>query len=1132
MRTYLRNSPRGATGRLAASLLVAGGIGATAAAGAGASGATGSPATAASATPAAAVRYGSDVSQVGRLSTLAGSPGSGRGVYLSQQPVALGRSGSDVLVVDAGSATVRDLASNGTETVVVGTTVPSYNGDGRPALTASLDDPAGVAKGPAGVFVSDTFSYRIRYIPSSNCSSACPYGLGSVLAGYVYTVAGDGSQGLTGNSGQATKAGLGGATAITVDPRGDLIIADLYTPQVRLVAMNSCSTGCPYGLGSMTAGDIYAIAGNGVQHGYGGNGGPGTAAQLNAPDGLAVDSSGDLLIADGNSNEVRLLANTNCSAGCPYGLASTTAGYIYLVAGSSAGASGYSGDGGSATAATLDTPAGLTIGAGGDLLIADSLNDVIRLVAGSDCSSGCPYGLSSTTTGDIYTVAGSGPGSGGGYGGDGGPATAAEMQQPTDAVVDGNGNLLIADSGNDRVRMVAASSCGSGCAYGLGSTTAGDIYTVAGTGSPSYSGNGELSLQAELNDPAGAAVDSNGNLAIANASNGRIGFVPSRGCSSGCPFGISSMQTDGYYNIAGNGSLGYGGDGGPALSAELDQPHGVAVLADGDIVVADTHNNRIRLVAAVNCSSACPYGLSSTHAGYIYTIAGIGSPGNTGNGGPARSAKLQLPYDVSLGPEGSLIVADSGNNSLRIIDGVGCRGNCPYHIASMEPGNIYDVGGTGQFGFSGDGGPATSATFAIPRGITVATNGDLIVADSMNNRIRLISDNSCTSSCVYGLASTAPGDVYTIAGNGGYGFAGDGAAAKSAVFGFPQGVEVDSAGNVYVADEGNLRVRMVENESCSSSCPFGLRSMSPGIVQTLVGNGKFETAPDVQPAATVPLAGPLTVGPTPLGGVVIVETGHGAIRILTTTPQDGYFVASSSGAVYNYGGPYYGSMAGHQIPAPVVGIADDTVTGGYWLVGSNGSIYAFGGARFYGSMAGHTLNKPIVGMAATTDGRGYWLVASDGGIFSFGDARFYGSTGNLHLNKPIVGMTAYPGGAGYWFVASDGGIFTFGEAKFRGSTGNIHLNKPIVGMAADTDGYGYWLVASDGGMFTFGDAHFYGSLGSDHHLPAPITGMSVDRQTGGYRMVLANGTVYQFHANNYGTTTPSVRPAVGVASGF
>jgi len=120
---------------------------------------------------------------------------------------------------------------------------------------------------------------------------------------------------------------------------------------------------------------------------------------------------------------------------------------------------------------------------------------------------------------------------------------------------------------------------------------------------------------------------------------------------------------------------------------------------------------------------------------------------------------------------------------------------------------------------------------------------------------------------------------------------------------------------------------------------------------------------------------------------------------------------------------------------------------GYWLVASDGGIFAFGDAQFYGSMGGHPLNKPVVGMTGTGDGHGYWMVASDGGIFAFGDAQFYGSMGGQPLNKPIVGMSQTPDGGGYWLVASDGGIFAFGDAFFFGSTGSMTLNEPVVGMS-------------------------------------------------------------------------------------
>ncbi len=157
---------------------------------------------------------------------------------------------------------------------------------------------------------------------------------------------------------------------------------------------------------------------------------------------------------------------------------------------------------------------------------------------------------------------------------------------------------------------------------------------------------------------------------------------------------------------------------------------------------------------------------------------------------------------------------------------------------------------------------------------------------------------------------------------------------------------------------------------------------------------------------------------------------------------------------------------------------------GYTAASGDGNVYAVGEAPYYGSMYGTHLSAPIVGMVTTPSQHGYWLDASDGGIFSFGNAGFFGSMGGHPLNEPIVGMATTPDGAGYWEVASDGGIFSFGDARFYGSTGSIRLNRPIVGMAATADGRGYWLVASDGGIFSFGDACFFGSTGALHLSPA------------------------------------------------
>ena len=273
-----------------------------------------------------------------------------------------------------------------------------------------------------------------------------------------------------------------------------------------------------------------------------------------------------------------------------------------------------------------------------------------------------------------------------------------------------------------------------------------------------------------------------------------------------------------------------------------------------------------------------------------------------------------------------------------------------------------------------------------------------------------------------------------------------------------------------------------------------------------------------------------------------VNTGTTVVPANSQAPigRSGYRMVASDGGIFAFGpnppalgAPFIGSMGGHALNAPIVGMAVMPAGDGYDLVASDGGVFNFGSAQFYGSMGGVHLNKPIVGMAITADGGGYWLVASDGGIFSFGDAQFYGSTGGQPLNKPVVGMAGTPNGLGYNLVASDGGIFSFGNAVFAGSTGSITLNKPVVGMAGTAAG-GYYLVASDGGIFNYGaGAPFLGSSGS-LALNKPVVGMGVT--AGGYYIVASDGGIFTYPTTSgpafYGSTGSIKlnKPIVGIGT--
>jgi hypothetical protein len=256
----------------------------------------------------------------------------------------------------------------------------------------------------------------------------------------------------------------------------------------------------------MTAGDIYTVAGTGAK-GFSGDGGPASAAKLDFPGGPSLDGNGNLVFADVNSNRIRVIA---ASTGTFYGQA-MTAGDIYTVAGT--GAAAFSGDGGPATGAGME-PGNVSLDAAGNLVLSDTGNQRIRVVA---VRTGTFYGQA-MTAGDIYTVVGTGTA---GFSGDGGPATSARLRDPEGVATDGAGNLLIADFDNNRVRVVAESA---GKFYGQ-AMTAGDIYTVAGTGTQAFSGDGGPGTSAELGQPSDVAVDGSGNLLIADTDNGRIRTV-------------------------------------------------------------------------------------------------------------------------------------------------------------------------------------------------------------------------------------------------------------------------------------------------------------------------------------------------------------------------------------------------------------------------------------------------------------------------------------------------------------------------------------------------------------------------------------------------------------------------------
>lgn len=328
--------------------------------------------------------------------------------------------------------------------------------------------------------------------------------------------------------------------------------------------------------------------------------------------------------------------------------------------------SGYSGDGGPATAAQLNEAGGMYADNAGNVYIADFANNVVRKV---------------NSAGIISTIAGNNTQ---GYSGDGGPATAAQLYHPTGVAMDGASNLYIADAFNDVVRKI---------------NTSGIITTVAGNHSTGYSGNGGPATAARLNDPNGIAADAAGNLYIADAHNNVIRKVDASGI-------ISTIIGNGYN--AGTTYGGYAGDGGQATAAELFYPENVKMDNAGNFYVTELYNNTVRKVNT---------------AGIITTIAGNNIPGYSGDGSPATAAKLGYPYDMAITSTGTVYIADTHNNVVRSVD---------------ASGTIHTYAGNNIAGGAGDGGPATAAELSSPISVFVDQYDNLYIGDLGNNTIRRV----------------------------------------------------------------------------------------------------------------------------------------------------------------------------------------------------------------------------------------------------------------------------------------------------------------------------------------------------------------------------------------------------------
>ncbi|MDR3734157.1 MAG: Ig-like domain repeat protein [Acidobacteriaceae bacterium] len=713
----------------------------------------------------------------------------------------------------------------------------------------------------------------------------------------INTVAGNGTTGTWSNQttwGDGGPGPLGevstGMRQVAVDAQGNIYATDTTNNVIRRVdgrtgiittVAGGGNNDTPCSGGTVSCGD----------------GGPATSAQLNAPRGIAVDSSGNIYIVDYNDNRIRMV--------------SATTGFISTIAGKGSSCSSPSsntcGDGGQATAANLSYPTAVALDGLGNLYIADTTDHKIRKVV--------------LSTGIISTVAGTGAS---GSSGDNGPATSATLNAPIGLICDAAGNIYLADNGAYVIRMIQVST--------------GNISTIAGTGTKgtvvSTNGDGGLATSALMDNPYNLAVDPKGNLYVIDSGYSEVREILATTTGASPTFGNI---------IAFAGGAGAGttlGDGGLPTAAKLNSCNGVAIDSFGNVIIGDTYNARIRRVTVVpplnttavgSTSATATFGTQDQAPGVSDYITGFAMASGFTEFTPMTYAALTAENSgacvalhsaqvcqetAAFTPKypglrtGVLNLTDYRSNPVSL--GLVGYGLAP--AIAFTPGTISTVAGNGTAAFSGDGGAATSAT--LNRAVTsvVDAAGNIYVADTGNNVIRLISASTGNISTYVataaglngpqGLAVDAAGNLYiadtgnhairkvtwstgvvtSIAGTvGSSGYSGDGATATSAKLTSPAGVAFDVIGNLYIADTGNNVVRAV--------------NVATGIISTVAGNGTVGSTGDGAAATSAALNGPAGVFYLPppavqvntlksyqeAGQLLIADTGNNTIRKVNLT---------------------------------------------------------------------------------------------------------------------------------------------------------------------------------------------------------------------------------------------------------
>jgi sugar lactone lactonase YvrE len=743
----------------------------------------------------------------------------------------------NIYIASQASAYVFKLSSTGTLSVFAGLGYGGYNKDGIKATSALIGGVTGLAIDGAGnVYLADAAGSRIRKVNT---------------AGIISTVAGNGTKcdhsQVCGDGGLALSANLNLPESIALDSKGNIYIADMTDDRIRVV--NTGTTTITIAGQTIKPGYIQAVAGNGQPcanvHGTKptcGDGGSAKAAYLNMPYGVAVDSTGNIYIADTHDQEVRIVS--------PAGIINTFAG---------TGAACYNqrlgcGDGGPPASAQLWAPKGVFTDAAGDLFIADTNSNRIRYVA--NASNVITTVVDSTGTW--------------GFGGDGGAATAAQINAPVGIFVDSTGNLLVSDTGNQRIRQVMAG-------------TTPTISTIAGG---SMGGDGGLPTKATLADPYAVAEDAAGNVYVVDQANNRIRKLTN-------PLSNSAVIS----TVVGTGQAGYTGDGGPAINATLNGPTGIALDTNGNLYILDANNFVVR---AVNMgTSSITLGAVTIPAGGIGTVFGnfnlsCTPTSSCGDGGPGTGAIFQGPLFVTLDSSNNVYVSDYMGGKVRKWE--------------VSGDLVSTVAGTGVQAYSGNGGTATLAEIDHPAGVVVQSNGDIVIDDQWADTVQYV----------------AGGIINTYALNTNAKFAGDGGPCPVGSMFNPLALAVDAENDIFISGGNDNLVQRCSNAT--------------GIFSTVAGaptrsyQGAFSG--DGGPAINARMAnlGALVDGQNNL---FVADGGNNRIRYVPLAPA--LTLSASKLAM----GQYALGTTGHPVPLTLTGAGGADVSApSFSFTGANASDFS------------------------------------------------------------------------------------------------------------------------------------------------------------------------------------------------